>query len=214
MWIRSQTIRLGVMVVSLSLLTEAHGADDDRQLKALQIKNKISALAADPEARPLVSMAIAEFLKVPRLELVRQRQAANLSYGSLFLAYRLAKSNDSIQQIIDQLRAGKTVWEIGNQENADWGHIAIDGRKLNDKIEATVYDFFLNGADPKRYPADGYVAAKDRVPSDLEGLTKQDLEAARDTYARCYRRARGWEPQKDLPNQNNRDMPNTEGDPR
>lgn len=216
--LRRPIVSATVALVAAVLVSEARAADrpsdDDHQTKAQQQMRKISALAADPVARPLVSMTVAEFLKIPRMELVRQRQAINLSYGSLFVAWRLVKRDATMQQITDQLHAGKSLWQIGNEENADWARIAADGKKLNDKIEATLYDFFLNGADAKRYPADGYVAANDVTPSDLVGLSKQDLDAARNTYARCYQRARGWAPPKDLPNQNNRDMPNTEGDPR
>ena len=197
-----------------AILVTLQTAHADDQTKTAKQVRRISALAADKTARPLVSDTIAQFLKVPRMDLVRERQAYNLSYGSLFLAHQLTAFGTTLEQISEKLHAGQTLWDIGKEQHADWQRIANDTKKLNDKVEAAFYDFFLNGLDPAHHRPDGYDAAKDVVAADQEGLTKEDLEAAQDTYARCFRRARGWADPKDLPNQNNRDMPRSDGDPR
>lgn len=210
---RNSKIATGLLLLIAAASLAPQTSYADEQPKAEKQVKRISALAADQAARPLVAETVAQFLKTPRMTLVHERQSANLSYGALFLAHRLAASGATFEQISGQLRAGKTLWDIGSEQHADWERIANDAKKLNDRIETAFYDFFLNGPNPAHRP-DGYEAAKDVVASDREGLTKQDLEAAQDTYARCYRRARGWGDPKDLPNQNNRDMPNSEGDPR
>lgn len=207
--------RLFTCLIAVALgLVQRVAAEDQQQKAATQIQ-KVSALAFDKGARPFVSETLAEFLKIPRMDLVRERQTANLSYGNLFLVHRLADSSTNLVQMIGEVHAGKSLWDIGNEKHADWQQIAKEAKKLNEKIEAALYDFFLNGPpDPKRHPPDGYDVIKDRVAADGQGLTKQDLEAAQDTYVKCYQRVHGWGQPKDLPNQNNRDMPNTEGDPR
>ena len=213
--LRAMQIGLFSCLIAAAMgLASSAAAEDQRQKAEIQIR-KVSALAFDKGARPFVSETVAEFLKIPRMDLVRERQSANLSYGSLFLVHRLTDSPSSLEQMVSEVHAGKSLWDIGSEKHADWQQIARDAKKLNEKIEAALYDYFLNGPpDPKRHPPDGYDVVKDRVAADGQDLTKQELEAAQDTYVRCYQRVHGWGQPKDLPNQNNRDMPNTEGDPR
>jgi hypothetical protein len=121
-----------------------------------------------------------------------------------------------VEEISAQLHSGKTVWDVGNEQHADWRQITRDARKLNERIEAAFYNFFRDRRpDASRGSLDGYDATKDSVAADQEGLTKQDVAAAQDTYARCFRRAqdRSGKP-ADLPDENRHTVPGLEGDPR
>jgi len=202
--------------VALLVVFVVHSAAyADDQPKAEKELRKITAMAADPAARPLVAQTVAEFLKVPRVELARQRQAVNLSYGSVFLIYRAQSGETNWETISAQLHAGKTIWEIGNEHHADWRQIASDAKKLNEKIEAAFYNFFKEGRpEAARGANDGYDAAKDSVAADQEGLTKQDIAAAQDTYLRCFRRARGGDSAPAGPDERSHTPPSAEGDPR
>jgi hypothetical protein len=206
------SVCLAILVV-FSLQVAAHAED---QQKAEKEVRKIAALALDPMARPLVSQTVAEFLKVPRTDLVRERRATNLNYGFLFVAHRLATSGTTLAGIATELQAGKTIWEVGNEQHADWRQIANDAKKLNDRIEAAFYNFFKDGhPDALRGSSDGYDAAKDSIAADQEGLTKQDIASAQDTYLRCFRRARGdGASRAEMPNERDHTPPQAEGDPR
>jgi hypothetical protein len=211
---KTVVLRLSLALAVVFVLSAASPADD--QKKAENELRKVTALALDPAARPLVSQAVAEFLRVPRADLVRERQAANVNYGSVFLIYRLATSGTTVEEISTQLHACKTIWDVGNEQRADWHQIAKDAKKLNERIEAAFYDFFRERRpDTVRASLDGYDAARDSAAADQEGLTKQDIVAAQDTYARCFQRAqdRSGKP-VDLPDQNNHKMPGSDGDPR
>ena len=186
------------------------------QEKAEKLLRRLTALAVDPAARPLVSQAVAEFLKVPRAELVRQRRATNLSYGTVFLARRLAAPSMTMESISAQLHQGRTIWQIGDARHADWRQITSDAKKLNDRIEDSFYDFFRKGhLDRTPWATEEYDAAKDSVAADQQGVTEQDIAAARDTYVRCFRRARnqGGTPAA-LPDDRSHTPPGIESDPR
>jgi hypothetical protein len=211
---RTTTFWVLLALATVFALPSAWCADDQEKVEK-QLR-KVTALAVDPAARPLVSQTVAEFLKRPRLELVRERHAANLSYGEVFLAYRLAASGMTLEGISAQLHEGRTIWEIGNERHADWRQIASDAKKLNDRIEAAFYNFFRDG-HPGAVGAssDGYDAAKDSMHADQEGLTKQDIASAQDTYLHCFRRARGeGAPTAEMPDGRDHTPPQAEGDPR
>jgi hypothetical protein len=187
----------------------------DDQEKAEKQLRKVTALAMDPAARPLVSQTVAEFLKVPRPELVRERHAANLTYGEALVAYRMVSGEVTLNEIGAQMHAGKTIWEIANARHADWRQIAGDAKKLNDRIEAAFYNFFKDGHPDSRAASDGYDVASDSIARDREGLTPQDIASAQDTYARCFRRARGDNaPSAEMPDQHDHTPPQATGDPR
>jgi hypothetical protein len=211
-----QTIALWLFLALATVfaLPSAWCADD--QEKAEKHLRKVTALAADPAARPLVSQAVAEVLKLPRLEVMRERHATNLSYGAVFLAYRLTASGLTLEAISAQLHEGRTIWEIGKERHADWRQIANDAKKLNDRIEAAFYNFFKDGhPEVVRASSDGYDAAKDSIPADQEGLTKQDIASAQDTYLRCFQRARGENAKPaEMPDGRDHTPPQAEGDPR
>jgi hypothetical protein len=209
-------VALGVWLTLLLVFALQIAASAEDQQKAEKEVRKIAAMALDPGARPLVSQTVAEFLKVPRSILVRERGTTNLNYGFLFVAHQLAASGTTLEAIAAQLQAGKTIWEVGNDQHANWGRIASDAKKLNDRIEAAFYNFFKAGRPEALRGNDRYDAAKDSIPADQEGLTKQDIAAAQDTYVRCFRRARGeGPPTAEMPDQRDHAPPEAQGaDPR
>ncbi|MGH9511891.1 MAG: hypothetical protein ACRD2U_07110 [Terriglobales bacterium] len=202
------------LLLTFFLFATFAAAGEDTQSKAEKEVRKISAMAADMSARPLVSQVIAEFLKTNRSELVQQRQAANLNYGSLFVAYQLTESGKRFDEVIGALKSGKDIWQVGNEMHADWKQVAAEAKKLNAKLESAFYQFFLNQSQKSRHAADGYVAARDQTPADVQGLTEKDVAVAQDTFARCFQRARGGSATAGLPDQKNHESPQMEGDPR
>jgi len=87
-----------LVLATVFVLTGAAAADD--QQKAEKELRRVTSMAMDPAARPLVSETVAEFLKVPRAEVVKVRRATNLSYGSIFLAYRLASGEAALEKTL------------------------------------------------------------------------------------------------------------------
>jgi hypothetical protein len=189
-------------------------AADDAQTKAEKEARKISAMAADPTARPLVSQFLAEYFKSTRLQLVQERKAANITYGDLFVAYQLSDGGKRFDDLLPAFKSGKNVWQIGNDMNADWKHVGGETKKLNDQLESSFYHYFLT--PPQKPAADEhqYKAANDSLPVDKEGLSGKDLSAAQDTFARCYRRARGTPMKGDMPDPQNRTSSQMDTDPR
>src|ERR1700674_5570997 len=92
----------------LSLLIPLFAAADDQQ-KAHKLLNKVTAMATDPSGKRSVSLAMSQYLSVTRAELVQRRQAMNLNYGDLFLAYQLVKTGTKIDELAAKMKAGKTL---------------------------------------------------------------------------------------------------------
>jgi hypothetical protein len=102
----------------------------------------------------------------------------------LFVAYQLSENGKSFDEVAGALKNGKDIWQIGNERHADWKQVASEAKKLNGKLEAAFYQFFL--APPQKdqkakdqKPPDVYDAARDHTPADTEGLTDKDLAEGR-----------------------------------
>jgi hypothetical protein len=206
--------KLFILLFTPLCLVAALAMAEDGEAKAQKEARKISAMAADPTARPLVSQAIAEALKSSRLEIVQRRKAANLSYGNLFVAYQLSEGGKHFDDLLAALAGGKDIWQIGNDVHADWKQVAGEAKKMNDQLESSFYHYFLS--PPQKSPEDlhSYNAAHDSVPADRDGLSEKDIAAAQDTFARCFRRARGMPMKGDMPDQQDRTSSQMESDPR
>ena len=76
----------------LLVLAAAMPAFSDDQEKANKEIVKVTAMATDATGRGIVSRAMADVTGVKRPDLLQQRQAMNVSYGSLFVAEELIKS--------------------------------------------------------------------------------------------------------------------------
>lgn len=146
---------------------------------------KITAMATDKTGRRLVSMSLADTLKIPRTLLVLERRNSGMDYGSLFVAHRLASDASSINDISLAFKNGKTIWQIGNDYHANWKQIASDAHKLNTRIEDYVYRHFLNkkntDADDERDFADKYDPLRDGVKADFD-VTMEEIAEAQTRY--------------------------------
>jgi len=153
----------------------------DDQKKAEKQLNKISAMAADLTGRRAVNLSMADQLKVKRDDLVAERRANDLNYGSLFVVHELMASGTKLEDIAAQLKSGKKIYDVGNEFHADWKQIADDAKKLNNKIEDNLYNFFLTAKKDDPAQAAIYNAATDSVVAD-GAVSAQDLAEAQDRY--------------------------------
>ena len=176
---RCLSARSCVAVLLLAATTLAFS--DDRQRAEKQIR-KINAMAVDATARSLVSKAVSDMLTVGRPQLVRERRAMGLNYGSLFIAHELTSAGTKMLDIALQLQAGKSILQIADAHEANWRRIAADAKKLNGKIEDDIYHHFLHSdRDKERDEADHYNPDLDWVKADRE-VVAVEIEQAQDTY--------------------------------
>ena len=96
-------------------------------------------MATDPSGKRSVSLAMSQYLSVARPELLQRRQAVNLNYGDLFLAYQLVRTGAKMDDLAVKLKAGKTVWQAAEEQHADWKQIAGDAKKLAGKVDACAF---------------------------------------------------------------------------
>jgi hypothetical protein len=156
-------------------------ASDDQQ-KAHKTLNKMTAMSADLSGRRAVSLAVSQYLSVRRAELAERRQAMNVSYGDLFVVYELVKSGKKMDDIAASMKTGKTVWQIADEEHADWKQIASEAKKVNSKVDNTLLAHFANKkGEAELDRADGYDPSVDSVAADND-LSKQEMEEAQQRY--------------------------------
>jgi hypothetical protein len=157
--------------------TTAFGSDQQKAEKRLR---QISAMAVQSAAaRAIVNRTMADVVHAQRMELMRQRHAMNLSYGSLFVARHLTATGAAMLDIAVQLQRGKDIVQIANERNANWKLIADAARQLNDKIENNIYRHFLHlKAEQELAPTDKYDPRTDMVRADLE-VTPEEVASAR-----------------------------------
>jgi len=168
-----------IMLLALTLALPAFGDDQQKAEKQL---HKITAMATDATGRRVVSITVADVLEAKRPDLVMERRTMNLNYGDLFVAHVLVKSGTKMDDIAAQLKAGKNIGQIANDQHADWKQIAADGKKLNAKMEDNLYKHFLSGkADAARDAADNYDPMIDGVVADND-VSKNDIADAERTY--------------------------------
>jgi hypothetical protein len=154
---------------------------DDQQKAEKQIK-KIAAMACDVNARAIVSRTMADSLNVKRDQLVRERRAMNLNYGHIFLAHQLTAKGGKMLDIALQLSKRKGIYEVANDQQADWKQIGAEAKKLNNKIEDNIYKHFLHAkVDTERDAAEKYDPSMDWVKADAS-VTQADLLEAQEIY--------------------------------
>jgi len=168
----------------LCVTISAVASGDDRQKAEKQVR-KITAMATDKIGRRMVSMSIADTLKIPRPDLVEERCKIGLDYGSFFIAHELVAIGVKMTDIVSALSSGKTIWQIGDEQHANWNQIAADAKKQNSKIEDYIYRHFLNKkndeADQERDRAEKYDIARDAVRTDFN-VTPQEMVDAQARY--------------------------------
>jgi hypothetical protein len=178
-------MRRSACFLLLVILVTISAAFSDDQERAEKQARKITAMATDKTGRCMVSMSIADKLKTERPAMVADRRRLGLDYGSFFVAQELLAGGAQMTQLISQLKAGKTIWQIGNEQHANWGQIAADAKKQNGKIEDYIYRHFLNKknteADQLRDLKDKYDPQLDAVRTDFM-VTPQEMVDAQAQY--------------------------------
>jgi len=178
--IRNQRKSLSRICLVALLAAAATGALGSDQQKAEKRVRQISAMAVDSRTRAIVNQTMADEFHAKRIELMRQRHAMNMSYGSLFIAHELTATGVPMLDIALELEGGKDMIHIANERNANWKAIGDAAKKLNDKIDDNIYRHFLHGKADE--PAiDKYDAHTDIVRADLE-VTPEELASARADY--------------------------------
>jgi hypothetical protein len=155
-------------------------ADDEQ--KAEKQLHKVTAMASDPTGRRVVSVVVADDLGAKRSDLVTERRTMNVNYGDLYIAHALTKSGVKMEDIAGELKASKEMSEIANEHHANWKAIANDAKKLNAKMEDTLYKNFMNGKPlHERDAADNYEVNIDVVIADND-VSTDELADAEKTY--------------------------------
>ena len=177
---------LSAAFLTLALSASAFG--DDQQ-KAEKLLHKVTAMATDATGRRVVSMSMTDMLGAKRPDLVNERRTMGISYGDLFLAHTLVKNGAKMEDIAAQLKAKKSMADIANDQHADWKQIASDAKKLNSKMEDTLYKHFMKPkADVDRDQADKYDPNYDGVMADND-VSKEEIADAEDTYGKLHDQA-------------------------
>jgi hypothetical protein len=159
--------------------TLAFGSDQQKAEKRLR---RISAMAVDSVPRAIVNETMTEAVHAKPIELMRQRHAMNLSYGSLFIAQQLTAAGAQMLDIALQLQSGKDIIQIANERNANWKVIADAAKQLNEKIDDNIYRHFLHlKAGQELAPTDKYDPHTDIVRADSD-VTPEELTSARADY--------------------------------
>jgi hypothetical protein len=173
---RNSSWLLFLLIPSLLL-----AASDERQ-KAHKILNRVTAMAIDPAGKRAVSVAMSQHLSVGRAELAQRRRAMNVNYGELFIVCELIKSGMKMDDFAARVKTGKTVWQIADEQHADWKQIGSEAKKLSSKVDSYLLGHFVNHkAEVERDRTDGYNPFLDTVRADNK-VSQQELEDAQDRY--------------------------------
>jgi len=172
---------LGLFTLAIALQAQA-----DDQEKATKEISKISSISVDSNMRSVVNRTMADMLKVPRLDLVKQRQDSNLNYGGLFLAHQLMASGAKMEDISTQLKAGKSIFDVANDDHANWKQINSDAKKLNKKIDDNIEKYFADSKkEMKLNQADNYDVNADKVAAD-SNISKDEYADAQKRYQHLH----------------------------
>ena len=170
-------LRLSCLLAVVAIACKVSAFGDDQQKAEKQLR-KISAMAADVNARSIVSRTIADVLSLKRDQLVRERRAMNLAYGEVFLAHELTARGTKMLDIALQLPVRNGIYNVARDHRADWKQIASEAKKLNSKIEDNIYKHFLHTSlDAERDAGEKYDPKLDWVKADADATPAELLEA-------------------------------------
>lgn len=180
---RTIMVFFSVLVVTVALAITAFADDQEKATKEVK---KISAISMDPNMRSIVNRTMADMLKVKRLDLVKERQDLNVNYGGLFLLKQLTAGGAKMEDIAAQLKAGKTIFDIANDNHANWKQINSDAKKLNKKIDDNIVNYFR---DTKKLAAldqtEEYDAKADHVAADSD-ISKDEIADAQNRFQHLH----------------------------
>jgi hypothetical protein len=173
------------LIILVAIVVALPALADDQEKAQKEIK-KISAIATDANMRSVVNTSMSEVLSVKRLDLAKERHDLNLNYGGLFLAHQLTANGAKMEDIAAQLKAGKNIFDIANDQHANWKQINDAAKKMNKKIDDNMGKWFQNNKkQAQQDQADGYVAQQDSVPADSD-VTKAELADAQSRYQHVH----------------------------
>jgi len=175
-------VRSLAAVLSLGISLAAFAEDHQ---KAEKQARRIAAMTADQTGRRLVSMSMADHFKVLRADLVEERRHTGMDYGSLFVAHELIANGASMTNIASALKSGKNIWQLGDEQHANWKQIAGDAKKMNTEIDVCIYRHFLGEkhakADEARDLEEKYDVTRDGAKSD-SNISQQEIAEAQERY--------------------------------
>jgi hypothetical protein len=175
--------RLLIVLVAIAVALPAFADDQEKAQKEIK---KITAISTDNNVRSVVNLSVSETFNVKRLDLVKERADMNLNYGGLFLAYQLVAGGAKMEDIAAQLKAGKNIFDIANDQHANWKQINDAAKKLNKRIDDNMGKWFVNNKkQAERDNADDYVAQQDRVAADND-VSKSELADAQTRYQHVH----------------------------
>jgi len=176
----------GRLLFVLLILAFTVPAFADDQEKAQKEIKKITSITADANMRALVNRTLAEMLNMKRLDLVKERQTTNLNYGGIFLAQQLVAGGAKMDDIAAQLKSGKSIFDIANDDHANWKQIGNEAKKVNKKIDENIEKYFqYTKKETEKNQADDYVVQDDRVQADAD-VSKQDYADAQSRYQHLH----------------------------
>src|SRR5262249_22778999 len=138
---------LKYVVLALALLTALPAFSDDKQ-KATKELDKINAMATDAVGRRIVNLSMADMLGAKRNDLLMERRDHDLTYGSVFVANQLISNGMKMDDINAQLKSGKTIFQIADDQHLDWKKVGDQAKALNGKIDDNLYKHFAG--DPAK----------------------------------------------------------------
>jgi len=187
-------VRCLVLVFTVALAMAAFADDQEKATKEIK---KITSISVDSNMRSVVNRSMAEMLKAKRLDLVKERQDLNVNYGGLFLVHQLTAGGAKMEDIAAQLKAGKKIFDIANDDHANWKQINSDAKKLNKKIDDNIAKYFM---DSKKLAAldqtDEYDAKADKVAADSD-ISKDEYADAQSRYQHLHDLASSQSPTGD-----------------
>ncbi|HEY1262512.1 MAG TPA: hypothetical protein VGF06_03260 [Terriglobales bacterium] len=170
---------ISILLALVALALPAFGDDREKTAKEL---TKVTAMATDATGRLVVNLTMADTFKVKRAELVANRHESGLNYGDLFVARELMSEGRPLPEIVAQLRTGKTIYQVADDQHADWKKVLSDAKAVNKKIDENLYKHFATPAAQKdRDQTDPYSVVSDGVKAD-NNVKDQDVLQARDRY--------------------------------
>jgi hypothetical protein len=175
--------RFFVLVCPVALAMTAFADDQEKATKEIK---QITSISVDANMRSIVNRTMADMLKAKRLDLVKERQDLNVNYGGLFLVHQLTAGGAKMEDIAAQLKAGKKMFDIANDDHANWKEISSEAKKLNKKIDENIEKNFR---DAKKLAAvdqaDQYNAKADKVPADSD-ISKDEYAEAQSRYQHLH----------------------------
>lgn len=173
-----RALPLLILLLAPSAIT-AFASDQEKAEKQIRM---MTALSRDEVVRSIVSRTFADVFKVPRSQLLAERRSLGLNYGALFLLHELATTGSDMEKIENQVRNKELLFAIASSSATDWKRIQSDAKKMNDRINKGIYNYFLHAEGTKRRDvADHYVANLDLIRADAES-TPDEIHRASDDY--------------------------------